>query len=454
MCAACGIADHIATAVAAPTLEAPRDQVVRFAALRHPDFRMYFGGTMLSMMADNIEHVISYWVLYQTFHSPMLAGFAVISHWLPALFLSVYVGALADRFDCRKIIQVSQLLFMSVSAAWGVLFLTNSLQVWEAMLLLVIHGLASCLWFPPEQLLLHDMVGKAQLPSAVRLNSTARSLGLLAGPAVGSVLLLGLGPAWGIFANVLIYLPLSVWLLFVPYTGHLRDAAQGAMRRPRLGFLDALHVLRDVSGSPALLSMVALGGLGSLFIGSAVQPQMPEFAADLGAGDAGLAYGALLAANAAGAVAGGVLLEVTGVLKPNPRTAIVSTLVWSVCMIGFAASGSYLLALLLLVAAGAANLASQSISQTVVQLLAPSESRGRIVGVYNMSAQGLRAGGGVTVGVVGAVIGIHWSLAFSAAFLLLSVMALMAYCRQPSALSRQPALASSVADGRQLRADR
>jgi MFS family permease len=453
MCAACGIADHIPSPVA-PSLEAPRDQVVRFAALRHPDFRMYFGGTMLSMMADNIEHVISYWVLYQTFHSPMLAGFAVISHWLPALFLSVYVGALADRFDGRKIIQASQLLFMAVSAAWGVLFLTNSLQVWEAMLLLVIHGLASCLWFPPEQLLLHDMVGKAQLPSAVRLNSTARSLGLLAGPAVGSVLLLGLGPAWGIFANVLIYLPLSVWLLFVPYTGHLRDAAQGAIRRPRLGFLQALRVLRDVSGNPALLSMVALGGLGSLFIGSAVQPQMPEFAADLGAGDAGLAYGALLAANAAGAVAGGVLLEVTGVLKPNPRTAIVSTLVWSVCMIGFAASGSYVLALVLLVAAGAANLASQSISQTVVQLLAPSESRGRIVGVYNMSAQGLRAGGGVTVGVVGAVIGIHWSLAFSAAGLLVAVLGLMAYSREPSAISRQPALASSVADGPQLRADR
>jgi MFS family permease len=441
MCAACGIADHIATPTLAPTsFEAPRDQVVRFAALRHPDFRMYFGGTMLSMMADNIEHVISYWVLYQTFHSPMLAGFAVISHWLPALFLSVYVGALSDRFDCRKIIQISQLLFMAVSAAWGVLFLTNSLQVWHAVALLVIHGLASCLWFPPEQLLLHDMVGKAQLPSAVRLNSTARSLGLLAGPAVGSVLLLGLGPAWGIFANVLIYVPLSVWLLFVPYTGHLRDAAQGAVRRPRLSLFDALRVLREVGGNPALISMVALGGLGSLFIGSAVQPQMPEFAADLGAGNAGLAYGALLAANAAGAVAGGVLLEVSGVLKPNPRTAIVSTVVWAACMIGFAASGSYALALLLLVAAGAANLASQSISQTVVQLLAPSEARGRVVGVYNMAAQGLRAGGGVTVGVVGSFIGIHWSLGFSSAALLLAVLGLMTWCRQPSAVSRQPAL--------------
>src|SRR5919197_255663 len=246
MCAACGIADHIP----APVLEAPRDQVVRFAALRHPDFRMYFGGTMLSMMADNIEHVISYWVLYQTFHSPMLAGFAVVSHWLPALFLSVYSGALADRLDCRKVIQGSQLLFMSVSAAWGVLFLTNTLQLWHALVLLVLHGLASVLWMPAEQLLLHDIVGKPQLPSAVRLNSTARSLGILAGPAVGSVLLLGLGPGWGILAYVLVYLPLSVWLLLVPYTGHVRDAAEGTVRRARLSFLHAPRVVRGGGRHP------------------------------------------------------------------------------------------------------------------------------------------------------------------------------------------------------------
>ena len=76
-------------------------------------------------------------MLWQTFHSPLLAGFAVISHWLPFLFLSVYFGALADRYDSRRVIQVSQALFMLVSIAWGVLFLTNQLQVWQAMLLLV-----------------------------------------------------------------------------------------------------------------------------------------------------------------------------------------------------------------------------------------------------------------------------------------------------------------------------
>ena len=139
MCAACGIADHIATATSAVAVAGPstgasapagpsvaRPTAAKFAALRHPDCRFYLFGTMLSMMADNIEHVISYWVLYQKFHSPALAGFAVISHWVPSLVLSVYFGGLADRYDCRKVIQVAQIMYMGVSAAWGYLFFTDT----------------------------------------------------------------------------------------------------------------------------------------------------------------------------------------------------------------------------------------------------------------------------------------------------------------------------------------
>ena len=88
---------------------------VAFAALHHKDFRVYFIDTMLAMMADNIEHVISYWLLYQKFHSPTLAGFAVLVHWTPFLLFSVYFGAMADRYDCRKIIQLAQLMYMGVA---------------------------------------------------------------------------------------------------------------------------------------------------------------------------------------------------------------------------------------------------------------------------------------------------------------------------------------------------
>src|SRR3984893_13797334 len=247
MCALCGVASHVPeTGLAARPGGGPG----RFAAFKNPDCRDYIVGASLSMAGDSIEHVISYWVMFQQFHSPALAGFAVISHWVPSLF-GVYFGAWADRYDCRKIIQCAQILYMSVSALWGVLFLTNSLQMWHAMVLLSMHGLAGAIWAPAEQLMLHDLAGRESLPSAVRLNSTGRSTGFLAGPALGPVLLLVLGPAVGIFANVLMYVPMTIWLARTPYTGHVRDG--GMDRRPRVSPLQAVRVLRGVAGAPGLV---------------------------------------------------------------------------------------------------------------------------------------------------------------------------------------------------------
>ena len=113
-----------------------------FPALRQPVFRAYFAGAASLMMADSIEHVISYWMMFEKFHSPALAGFAVISHWVPFLLLSIWSGALADRYDPRRLIQLGMAVFMGVSIAWGLLFLADALEMWHAAVLLIFHGLA------------------------------------------------------------------------------------------------------------------------------------------------------------------------------------------------------------------------------------------------------------------------------------------------------------------------
>src|SRR4030081_609870 len=110
-----------------------------FAAMRHQGFPPQFSSFVLAMMADNIEHVISYWVVFQKFHSPALAGFAVVSHWLPFLLFSVASGALADRFDPRRVIQLGMGLFIVASLAWGYFFITDTLQMLQGMGILVIQ---------------------------------------------------------------------------------------------------------------------------------------------------------------------------------------------------------------------------------------------------------------------------------------------------------------------------
>ena len=395
-----------------------------FAALRHHDFRVYLVATSAAMMADNIEHVISYWVMFELFRSPALAGFAVLSHWLPFLFLSVYFGAMADRFDSRRIIQVAMLLYMGVSLAWAVLFYTETIEVWHAAVLLVVHGIAGVLWAPASQVLIHDIVGRESLVSAVRLNATGRQFGVFLGPAVGGGLMLALGPAAGLIVNVLIYLPLAWWLLKVPYgANRQREGAAAAGG----GFVDAVRVMREVSGNRTIVSMILLAGLSSLLVGNAFLAQMPEYAHDLGTEKADFSYAALLASNAAGAFVGGLVLEARGFLRATPLTAIVLSVIWCVVVAGFAAATHYHLAVALMFVAGFLYLAYNSMAQALVQIEAPAHLRGRLIGLYQMSNNGLRAFSGITVGLLGSLIGIHWSLALSALVLLVVMAVLMAF---------------------------
>jgi MFS family permease len=170
-----------------------------------------------------------------------------------------------------------------------------------------------------------------------------------------------------------------------------------------------------------------LGGSASLFVGNSFQTQMPAFAHDLGAEEADFAYGALLTATAAGAVFGGFVLEGKGWLKADIKTAITCAILWCAVVAAFALSTNYFLSIALLFIAGALNLSFYSAAQAIVQLEAPSHLRGRLVGLFSMSAFGLRAFSGVTVGFVGALIGIHWSLAISALTLMAVILALLAF---------------------------
>src|SRR5690625_120353 len=283
--------------------------------------------------------------------------------------LSVPFGALAERFDCRRIIQVGQGLFAFVSLAWGMLFLTGTLEMWSACVLLVLHGCAGAIWAPAEQLLLHDFVEPRELPSAVRLNATFKSLGVLAGPVVGSALMLALGPTGGIFANILCYLPMTLLMLRTPSTGHVRS---GYVRLAKLTHLSSSRVLRTVGDDKVMLGMITPAELIALCVGSSLQVSMPNFAETLGAGGEGdLGYGLLLFANGAGGVIGGFLLEVTGVIRPDTRAAIVAAVLFGLTTLIVATTGSFAVALIALVIGGMANRSEEHTSEL--------QSRGHLV---------------------------------------------------------------------------
>ncbi len=397
-----------------------------FAAFRQRGYRGYLLGNAGAMLADNCEHVISYWVIFQKFHSPALAGFAVISHWLPFLLLSGYAGALADRVNTRRMIQLGMLIFMGVSLGWGLLFMGGHMQIWQVWILLALHGVAGVLWSGPSQLLLHDIVGSEHLQSAVRLSSSSRYLGMLLGPALGSALLLWLGPVNGIFLNALVYLPTIWWLNQRRYGASAStstSATAGVARRPVVitGLPALVANWHSIKANRQIASMTLLCGCAALFVGTAYQSQLPGFAEALGHARPGVAYFALLAADAAGAVSAGLVLEFLGLLPTSARGALILAMGWCLCIAAFALTHSYALALPLLFAAGFCELSFNAMAQTLVQLHSPAAQRGRIIGLFITVSLGLRAVSGITVGLAGALIGVQASLALSAMTLLVCV---------------------------------
>ncbi|MEO7124317.1 MAG: MFS transporter [Lacisediminihabitans sp.] len=394
---------------------------MKFAALRAPWYKGYLVGGSFLMAGDNAEHAITYWAMWQYFHSPLLAGFAVISHWLPHLLGGIAFGALADRYDCRRIIQVGCALFMFVSVCWGVLLLTGTLQPWHCLVLLLVHGLASAVWRQADGVMIFDLVGRDVVPSGVRLMSTGLSLGQFVGPAFGAAMLFAVGAPIGMFINVALYLPFLIYLFIVPVDGH-RHQDQPSRR---VSFSTVLGVLKDLPKYPSILVVMVLQGAAGLLIGTALMPLFPEFGALLGQEDSGLGYGALIVAMSFGAVVGGISLEAIGRVRASTRLAIISTLVMACAYVTFALSRNYPLSLGVLVIAGLASLVSDSTSQTVVQLAAPNDRRGSFIGAYAMTSMGFRVGSGIVIGVLGGLLGVSGAIALAGSILVIVAVSLL-----------------------------
>jgi predicted MFS family arabinose efflux permease len=239
-------------------------------------------------------------------------------------------------------------------------------------------------------------------------------------------MMLVFGPGVALLINATSQLPLAVWLFFVPYTGHLREGAERRSLSPR----DVVGTLRQLSAIRPIMAMLVVAGLSAFLVGHAFQAQMPEFAEDLGDPDGGHGYTALQMAQAGGALLGGLALEAGGLLRPSVPTGVLCATLFALTVAAFAAAPSIEVAVALLFLAGMFRLAFSTTAQTIVQLEAPPAIRGRALGLFSTAQMGLQVGSGITVGVLGAVIGVHWSLGLSALTLAVGTLVLLAYVRR------------------------
>ena len=389
----------MADPVTAPAGDVPV-RPIRFAALQVPEFRWYWLTSWISSTGDGMENVIRGLLVVQLVGiaaAPFWLGMMVFAHWVPFTVFSLYGGTLADRYDNRKVQIAAQLLLMVAAFGVAAATLSNIVTVWWIFGLLLVHGFAGAIGGPAQQTLIHSIVGRDRLLSAVSLSSTTRQLSQVVGPAIAGFVYLQFGPGWGLVVNGLTFVPLLVFLTFF-----IRLAPKAKLAEQRV-----LESLREgiafVRARPRIGALIGVEMLPVIFLGHTFNSLLVVFATEyLRAGTLG--YSFLLVASGVGAL-GAALYLAYARERRDPAPIIVGAAVVEVAAIFvFALSTTYALSLLLMLCIGAATVLTQSFNNTTLQLSAPDHIRGRVMGAYSFGTQGLRVVNGPLLGVLATVL--------------------------------------------------
>lgn len=339
--------------------------------LGYRNFGLYFLGQAGTNAGNWMEQTAVVWVLYQVTGSALLLGLVGLARAVPFFVLSPLAGTLSDRLDQRKMLYATQASGLVASLALGILVASGHVQAWQVYLQVLVQTSISAFDAANRQSLFPRLVPRSRIAAAVTLNSTAARTSNVIGPAVAGVLIATVGDAAPFFANA------ATFLLLIGAVALMRDVAPpGAGRRSSMRG-ELREGLAFMFRSPVLIALLKLEGAFSLF---SANPVIIAIVARqvLDTGAEGL--GQLLAAPGLGAlIAVGVLMWA----MPTKRQGLLlyaGAVSYVAVVLLFAASRTFALSLLALVAVGFFDSVVSITRASIIQLAAPPTMRGRVIG--------------------------------------------------------------------------
>ncbi|MGI8967616.1 MAG: MFS transporter [Chloroflexota bacterium] len=370
-------------------------------ALRHRDFRLYWGGQMVSTAGSMMQTAAVAWQVYLLTHSAVALGLIGLVRVGPIVVFSLGGGVVADAIDRRRLLMVTQTALLLTSVGLALLTLSGHISIWLIYLLTAIAAAALAFDSPARQALVPSLVPRAHLPNALSLNGTMFQTASVVGPSLAGVVIATRGVASVYLLDAVSFLAVLA-VLFVIRPPRL--AAEG-----RSISLDAaFEGLRFVFRTPILLSTMFLDFVATFF-GSAIA-LLPIFAHDiLHVGSQG--YGLLYAAPAMGSILAGVTMAfIAGHIIHQGRTIIVAVMIYAVCTTLCGLSHVFLLSLFFLAGTGAADTVSMILRQTVRQIVTPDELRGRMTSVSMVFFMGGPQLGEFEAGMLARALGASFSV--------------------------------------------
>ena len=404
-----------------PTL--PRSLNPFRTLLAYRNFRLFWIGQTLSLVGTWMQQVAVGWMALILSNDPFLVGLVAAAGTFPILVLSLPGGLVADRNEKLRVVRIAQTLMLVEAAALWAMAITGHLTIHWLLTLTLFGGVLAAFEIPARQSLIVELVGKADLPSAIGLNSTGFNIARVLGPTIAAIVIARFGIGWTFGLNALSYLAVLVGLSMITLP---ERRAEPRMKTSSMeGLREALRYVRDTPPLPAILAVATFYSL----LGMPVITLLPIVARDLlGVGAGG--YGILMACIGLGAVAGALAIAATGGGARRGRTLRIASVAFPILLVIFPFLRHPILAGLALVAIGLSMIVNNALINARLQEIVPDELRGRIMSIYVMVYIGASPAGSFIAGAVAKFFGVNWAIGGAAALLLL--FGLWIFRRQPA----------------------
>jgi len=406
-----------------------------FSSLRNRNYRLYAGGQTISVTGTWMQKVAQVWIVLELTDSGTLLGVTAALQQVPTLLFTAWGGLLADRFDKRKILLLTQTLSAIPAVLLGVLTATGDITIWLVFVFAVLLGCIDAMDRPARITFINDIVGKEDLTNAVTLNSIIQNGGKVVGPAVAGVLIATVGVAASFLINAASFVAvLAALLMMRPDLIKKPAPAVRAKGQLREG-------LRYVRSQPDLFGVLVLMAVTGLFAynWTVVLPIFVRDSFGGGASEVGLTFTAM----GLGAIVGG--LAIAGSLDATVPRLLTSGLVFAGFMLALAFSGSLLVVYVLLFVLGAASVSFRAVGSSMLQLRADPMMRGRVISLLVIAMAGTTPIGGPLMGWISEAFGAGDALALGAITTALAGFWAMGYMRKTGRRMPLPTDETSVA---------
>lgn len=385
-----------------------------FAALRHPNYRLWFLGQLISLAGSWMQTTAQGYLVFELTQSPAFLGYVGFAAGIPSWVFILYGGVIADRVPRRTVIMLAQSAMMVLAFTLAGLVVTGLVQPWHVIVLALLNGVANAFDAPARQAFVVELVERDDLTNAIALNSTMFNAAAVVGPAIAGVIYALLGPAWCFTLNGLSYLAVIAALLAM----HL----PAFVAKPRVGSTtDQLRLgLSYVKGEHATRTLILNMAVVGLF-GISLVTLFPAWSVNVLGGDV-RTNGLLLSARGLGAMSGALMIASMGQRAARGRVWTIGSFVLPLSMAAFAAVRWLPLSLALLVCLGWGFMVVANSSNALVQTRVPDDLRGRVMGIFTLTFFGGMPLGSLLAGAMAQRIGEPATVLVNASVVLLASM--------------------------------